>query len=77
MGWSIPWHQAVLSTEVSTHGALCSGARWASGEPPDQWNVDAYLTFDLTIEGCTLTDFESMILYVGNDIIDSFERDWD
>jgi hypothetical protein len=48
-----------------------------SGEPPDEWTVDAYLTFDLAIEGCTLTDFESMIDYVGNEILGSFDRDWD
>jgi len=48
-----------------------------SGEPPDRWAVDAYLTFDLAIEGRTLTDFESMILYVGNEILGSFDRDSD
>jgi hypothetical protein len=48
-----------------------------SGEPPNQSIVDAYLTFELAIEGCSLTEFESMILYVQDEIIGAFERDWD
>jgi len=48
-----------------------------SGEPPDRSTVDPYLTFELAVEGRTLQDFESMILYVGNDILGSFERDFD
>lgn len=48
-----------------------------SGEPPDKWAVDAYLTFQVAIEGRTLSDIESMILYVQNEVLGSFDRGWD
>lgn len=48
-----------------------------SGEPDERSVVDSYLTFELAIEDCTLADFETMILYVGNEILGSFDRDWD
>jgi hypothetical protein len=48
-----------------------------SGEPPDKWAVDPVFRWQLVIEDCSLADFEGMIEYVGNEILGSFDRNWD
>ena len=44
------------------------------GEPPDEVNVEAYLTFEVTFEGRTLRDFESIFEFIGLSILDQFDR---
>lgn len=46
-----------------------------SGEPPDKWAIDPFLSWQVVIEGCSLADFEAMIEYVGNEVLGSFDRD--
>jgi hypothetical protein len=46
-----------------------------SGEPPDNWAIDPFLSWQVVIEGCSLADFEAMIEYVGNEVLGSFDRD--
>lgn len=48
-----------------------------SGEPSDKFVVDPLLTWKLVIEDRSIVDFEAMIDYVGNEILGSFDRDWD
>jgi len=45
-----------------------------SGEPPERSTVNAYLTFELTIEGRALVEIESIFYYVGTDVLGWFDR---
>lgn len=44
------------------------------GEPPDRENVSAYLSFEVAIEGRTLSDFESIFEFIGHSVLDAFDR---
>lgn len=43
------------------------------GEPADEVKVNAYLSFEVTIEGRTLRDFESIFEFIGLSILDHFD----